>query len=404
MRYDKYSIHEEQIKEIGIYYIGILFWIVLVFIGTMTLQFLEEVIYVSASIFTILIVTHVILYRISYRFKYKYASFYYFLQSSVIFISAFIMPHGSPIVLVGLIPILIAESIHYFESSFKVLLAVILLYIPYSVAIATNYGVHELPFFLPILFFIVAISAFYSIHHAKQMKAWSRMQYYISELEAANQKIEELTIINERKRLARDLHDTLAQGLAGLIMKLEAIDVYVQQGNQDKSRQIIRDSMKQARNALRDARGAIDDLRSEAVSEINFVMEVENEIIRFENATSVDVTSSMQTIPPLTDVIRRHGIFIISESLTNIAKHAHASAVEVEISKDQKDLYIRITDNGAGFDTNSISEKHGHYGLIGMYERVRILNGTLNISSQKEIGTKVRIEIPLAQDGVEDEK
>ncbi len=403
MDYDKFFLFDDQPKTLNVYRVRLLFWILLVTVGTLLLQFIGEVLFVSAAIFFILMVLHILLYSFSNSLKRKYSLYYFLLQSCIIFISAFLLPHGSPIVLVGLLPILISESIHLFKSSFKVFLAVIILYIFYTVAIAVNYGVHELRIFIPILFFIVAIAVFYSILHVKEINAWRRMQYYINQLENANQKIEELTIRNERKRLARDLHDTMAQGLAGLIMKLEAIDVYIDQGNNAKSKQILLESMKQARTTLKDAREAIDDLRSKSLSEIIFVQEVEKEIVKFKEATSIKVNKSIEAIPPLSDLLKKHGIYIIRECLTNIAKHAHANLVELEVDVINADLCIRISDNGIGFDPNFIGKKSGHYGLLGVYERVRILHGIVNIESNKKFGTTVKIVIPFAQKGDQDE-
>ncbi len=80
--------------------------VILVYVGTIVLQFLEEVLNAQANIFTVLMILHTILYKFMYQFKLKYSSFYFFLQCTIIFISAFIMLHGSPIILIGLLPIL----------------------------------------------------------------------------------------------------------------------------------------------------------------------------------------------------------------------------------------------------------------------------------------------------------
>ncbi|MBU7591143.1 sensor histidine kinase [Metabacillus halosaccharovorans] len=385
--------HNDKVKNHSIYKNRMIFWITMVYVSTIVLQFLEDVLYVQASIFTALMILHSLLYKYPYQMKNRYSSFYFFLQCTIIFVSAFIMPHGSPIVLIGLLPILIAESIHFFENSFKVLLAVILLYLPYTFIVSLNYGIQKLPFYIPILFFIIAISAFYSILYVKQANAWANMQYYIRKLEAANQKIEELTIVNERKRLARDLHDTLAQGLVGLIMKLEAIDVHIQHGNKERSSQIVKESMHQARIALKEAREAIDDLRS--ISNVSIVQKIEEEIKKFMKTTSIQVKTTIGMIPELPDKIDQNVMYMISECLTNITKHAQATKVNVTIFIENKELCIQIADNGVGFNTNIIESQKGHYGLIGINERTRLLNGTITITSNEKAGTSVKMKIPL---------
>jgi len=377
-----------------IYKFRILFWVILVFISTLVLQFLEEVIYVQAVFFTMLMIFHLILHRYSELFKNKYAWLYFFLQCTIIFVSAFIMPHGSPAVLIGLLPILIAQSIHIFQHSLKVIFVVILLYLPYSYAISVNYGIQELPFFIPILFFIIAIAVFYSVLYVRQANAWRRMQYYLYELQQANQKIEELTIVSERKRIARDLHDTLAQGLAGLIMKLEAINIHLQNENNNQAKEIVKESMSQARIALKNAREAIDDLRSDSIAKVNFIQEVEKEILKFTQATSIEVKKTYESLPPLSSLIKQHCIYVIGECLMNVAKHAQASFVSISIWSEDGQLLIKIQDNGVGFNTNKIGKQVGHYGLLGLNERVRILDGEITIKSEKESGTRVLVKIP----------
>ncbi|XOQ14640.1 MAG: sensor histidine kinase [Shouchella clausii] len=398
----KENVHIEDhhiFDNLPIYRFRILFWVVLVWVATIVLQFLEDVIYVQAIFFTVFMLLYLTLHIFSRLFKHRYTWLYFFLQCSIIFVSAFIMPHGSPAVLLGLLPILIAQSIHIFNHSLKVIFIVVLLYLPYSYAISINYGIQELPFFIPILFFIIAIAVFYSILYVRQANAWRRMQYYLYELQLANQKIKELTIASERKRIARDLHDTLAQGLAGLIMKLEAVDIHLQNKNNERAKEIVQESMYQARTALKEAREAIDDLRADSIDEVDFVHEVEKEIIKFTDATSIEVNRSFETLPPLTNLIKQHCIYMIGECLMNIAKHAQASKVNISIWCDQGRMIVQIQDDGVGFNTNKIGKQIGHYGLIGVAERVRILNGEVDIKSEKGKGTRIFMSIPLTCTG-----
>lgn len=380
------------------YRFQLIFWVVIVLIATIVIQFLEEVMYEKAGMFFILMLIHLILHLFSIEFKNSFVWTYLVTQCSIIFISAFLMPEGSPVVLIGLLPILIAQSIYTFKNSLKVIFVVVLLYLVYSYAIIVNYGIQELPFFIPIFFFIMAIAIFYSILYVRQAKEWRRVQYYLLELQIANQKIEELTILNERKRIARDLHDTLAQGLAGLIMKLEAIDVYLQHENNKRAKKIVLEAMNQARFALKDARTAIGELRSESIKELDFLTEVEREISKFTCSTSIEVNRSFESLPDLPIYIKKHCLYVVSECLMNIAKHANSSQVSISIWSEEGMLYIDIQDNGIGFHTKTIGKKIGHYGILGLHERIRILNGEIKITSVKDEGTRVFVTIPYVSD------
>ncbi|UPK47383.1 hypothetical protein KET34_18125 [Paenibacillus pabuli] len=98
-----------------------------------------------------------------------------------------------------------------------------------------------------VLVVISYVSLFY-----RQVNARVRTQNFLRELELAHQKVEELTLTGERQRMARDLHDTLAQGLAGIIMQLEAASIHQEKGNQLKVQEIIRNARVQARQSLAD--------------------------------------------------------------------------------------------------------------------------------------------------------
>lgn len=107
------------------------------------------------------------------------------------------------------------------------------------------------------------------------------MKNYLTDLKESHRKVEELTIANERQRMARDLHDTLAQGVAGLLLQLGAADAHLVNGNTVRSQQIIQKAMDSARKTLKDARGAIDDLRYTSNQNINFNDDIQIEVNRF---------------------------------------------------------------------------------------------------------------------------
>ncbi len=117
---------------------------------------------------------------------------------------------------------------------------------------------------IPLVLFVVIYVTLY----IRQHEAREQAQNLLKELEAANQQlseyaaqVEDLTIATERQRLARDLHDTLSQGLAGLILQLEAVDANLKNERQDRAVEILQQSMEHARATLADARLAISDLR-----------------------------------------------------------------------------------------------------------------------------------------------
>lgn len=247
---------------------------------------------------------------------------------------------------------------------------------------------------VPILF----LTLVYTILYKRQAEAREQAQNLADELESTNRQlaeyaaqVEDLSIANERQRMARELHDTLSQGLAGLILQLEAADAHLAHNRNDKARSIVSNAMEQARLTLADARRAIDDLRQPALDDLESALRLE--LDRFTNATGIPVRFHSDQTPPLPDPVKETLIRALAESLTNIAHHAQARNVEVNFRMNDKSLSLTIQDDGQGFDPSAIPS--GHYGLLGIKERIRLVNGSVDIQSEKGKGTLLKVEIPL---------
>jgi len=251
---------------------------------------------------------------------------------------------------------------------------------------------------IPMVLFVVMFVSLYM----RQNDAREQAQALAAELEKANRQlsdyaaqVEDLTIANERQRMARELHDTLSQGLAGLILQLEAADAHLASNRSDKAQSIIGNAMEQARQTLTSARRAIDDLRQPFLDDLDSALR--HEINRFTEATGIPAQYHSDRTPPLPDSTKETLIRALAESLTNIAHHAHAQNVDVNVWVKDKSLLMTIQDDGQGFDASSIPS--GHYGILGIKERVRLVNGTFEIQSENGKGTALKIEIPLALSG-----
>lgn len=373
-------------------------WIFIIYSESVILQHLSSGLNLPQSVlFTVIIILHILLYLHAHRVA-KYFSWAYFVvQGGLIFSSAFLLPDSFSIVLVGLMPILVGQSIGIYYKPLKVILVFLISYVLFCVAVVWHNDGKQFVLFIPLFFLIAVVIIAYVILFLKQVQARIHTQNVLKELEIAHQKVEELTIANERQRMARDLHDTLAQGLAGLIMQLEAIDAHLTKGSTQRAQEIVQQSMSQVRRTLSDSRRAIDNLRSKTISEVDFAEAVEEEIQRFTMATSIRVIRNIKIKASVPRLLFEHGLFIISECLTNVAKHSHANTVWINILDNEGKIEIEIRDDGKGFDTDIIAKQTGHYGIIGIHERVRMLGGKINISSIFQEGTAIKIEAPLTK-------
>jgi len=238
----------------------------------------------------------------------------------------------------------------------------------------------------------------YVVLYSRQAEARMQAQKLLRELEGANRqlteyaaRVEDMTIAAERERMARELHDTLSQGLAGLILQLEAADAHLAANHPERARGILEQSMEKARGTLREARLAIDDLRQPTGGDLAEAIEQEAE--RFTRATSLECEPSIELKAEVPETVSETAIRVISEGLTNIARHARARNVTLRLSEVGGEMEIEIRDDGVGFDPKAVQA--GHYGLLGMRERVRLAGGRLEVQSEVGKGTCILIQLPL---------
>ncbi|MGH2479725.1 MAG: sensor histidine kinase, partial [Ktedonobacteraceae bacterium] len=218
------------------------------------------------------------------------------------------------------------------------------------------------------------------IAHAELKAAHEQLEEYAVE-------VEDLTLIAERQRLARELHDTLAQGLVGLTMQLETIDALLLKQQANQARAIVQQAMTRARATITEARAAIEDLRTETQDTRSFAQAVQGEIQRFTSATGICCTCSLPETLLLPPALHEHLLRLVAEGLMNIARHAQATRAWVRANGDQQGLTFEIGDDGIGFDPEAAARQTGHYGLLGLRERARLLQGQLQVISTPDKGT-----------------
>ncbi len=213
-------------------------------------------------------------------------------------------------------------------------------------------------------------------------------------LERSARDIESLTLMAERQRMARELHDTLAQGLAGIILQMEAADSYLEKSDMRKAQSIIQQAMIRARQALSESRQVIDNLRKKSYDPEAFVEWMEKETARFAKETDIpchlDVDLPLHMPVDMQLAIQR----ILGEGLMNIKKHARATQARLSVKEQKAAIEVRIADNGRGFLVGEISEDQGRYGLLGIEERAAELGGEFVIETEPGEGTILIVCLP----------
>ncbi len=320
---------------------------------------------------------------------------YFIIQGLIVFDCAVIMNEGFEAIFLGLIPLLIAQSVSIYRKRGYVLLIIFLYYALFSGIIILYDGFSGIHRYLPILILMTVAIWVYNTMFNNQVALRRKSQIMARELETAYTKVEELTRENERERVARDLHDTLSQGVTALVLQLEAVSANLENGQIERAKEIVSHTSSHARETLSESRAVLQALREPEIKKVNFREKFEAEILRFKHLYNGRLDVDIRLSDDLKEAIGNQVVLILRESLNNIYKHAKASQVSVLIYCHEDVLTMKISDNGIGFSQGKIKHFYGHFGIIGMEERIKSINGKLEVMSKKKQGTTIDIRVPL---------
>lgn len=205
-------------------------------------------------------------------------------------------------------------------------------------------------------------------------------------------------VLAERTRIARELHDNLAQEMSGISVQLEVVartmppDASAARNHLDRARL-------QVRHGLAEARRYVWELRSPVLEDNDLPTALKETARRLthdtEIQTQVEVNGSFR---PLTRVVEDNLLRIGQEAMNNAVKHAQAQRISVNLVFDARRVQLSVRDDGRGFDNRAASNgQDGHFGLVGMRERAEQIGGTLSINSSPGSGTEVVADVPISE-------
>ncbi len=202
-------------------------------------------------------------------------------------------------------------------------------------------------------------------------------------------------VLSERTRLAQELHDTLEQTLTGIALQMDTATRLV-----EKSPDEANHHFKLARTLLRqgqlDIRRSVWDLRSRALDQFDLASILTASSRQLTDGTNVSVNVRAHgRVRPLSDIIEDNLLRIAQEALTNVIKHSGATTATIDLDYGVENVLLEIKDNGNGFSADYPGPEEGHFGLLGISERVKRIGGEVTFESTPEIGTTVRVKIPL---------
>ncbi len=208
------------------------------------------------------------------------------------------------------------------------------------------------------------------------------------------------TRVDERTRIARELHDTLLQSFHGLLLRFQAVSNLLPAG---ETKQRLDGAIEQAAEAITEGRDAVQELRSAAVvtNDLAEAIRALGDELAAEKGSQnapvfrVHVEGTARSVDPM---LRDEVYRIVAEGLRNAFRHAGAGRIEVEIHYDERELRLRLRDDGKGMDARVLDEERhgGHWGLRGMRERAKLVGGSLEVWSELDSGSEIELRIPAS--------
>jgi two-component system, NarL family, sensor histidine kinase LiaS len=220
----------------------------------------------------------------------------------------------------------------------------------------------------------------------------SSLQKVVNEKADLAEKAHSAAIIEERQRLARDLHDAVSQQLFALNMMTSAC-VRLIDTNVEAARNQMKDIAEIATTAQGEMRALLLHLRPVQLSGDTLRVGVLKLLSELEQKSNVTFEANIHEIELASKGIEDHLFRIVQEGLGNVLRHAEATKVEILLEQRERHILMRIRDNGKGFDITK--EKIASYGLKTMKERCEEIGGTLTITSKLEQGTSLDVRIPV---------
>jgi signal transduction histidine kinase len=202
-----------------------------------------------------------------------------------------------------------------------------------------------------------------------------------------------LAVTEERNRMAREIHDTLAQGFTGIIVQLGVADSLLA-ADQDDVRKRLLTAQNLARTSLQEARRSVWNLRPNSLQGHTLPDAIRVHLDQWQAQTGLAATFTVDgAARPLAAETEETVLRVAQEALNNIAKHAHASTVTATLTIAADTVRLRVCDDGIGVAAAVPQTDGGGFGLVSMRERVSRLGGTLELESAPGQGTCVQIEI-----------
>jgi len=203
-------------------------------------------------------------------------------------------------------------------------------------------------------------------------------------------------VLEERSRLAREMHDTVIQGCTSASVLLEA-SLSVRNSTPEMRQELLENARDLVRSTIEESRRAVWNLRETPPAPGGVAAHLAEVARQIGSQAGIPITCESTGAPVVVDQEREHHLLlVVREALNNAVRHGHPRSIRVEFRSGRRSLSIAIVDDGCGFDPAALGDgASGHYGLVGMRERIEYLDGSLDVKSSPGHGTRIAITVPV---------
>ncbi|MFB2979572.1 sensor histidine kinase [Microseira sp. BLCC-F43] len=241
-------------------------------------------------------------------------------------------------------------------------------------------------FGLTLLFILLLVNALLAERQSREQLLLANNQ-----LRQYALRIEDQAMLQERNRIAREIHDSLGHALTAQSIQLENALLFLPPGA-EKTESFLREAKQLGSKALQEVRRSISTLRSDPLQGQSLAAAIAKTVAEFQNATGIIPDCTLELSQPLPTEISTALYRIIQESLTNIYKHSGATQVSLHLQQSREAIHLEIVDNGQGFDPK---QNTTGFGLQGMQERTAALGGQFSLTSEPQKGCRITVSIRL---------
>lgn len=252
-----------------------------------------------------------------------------------------------------------------------------------------HFGMHvvaeSLVFGLGIFFVLQLTNKILAERQMRQQLAQAHEQ-----LQQYSHKIEELATVQERNRIARDIHDSLGHALTSLNIQMQtAVKLWEKEPVQARS--FLTQAQELGKTAMQEVRKSISTLREDAPEEPPLEAKINTLVDDFRKGTGLPIFTNISRCSSVQLPVAKTIYRIVQEALTNIFKYAEATEVQIQLKSTPEGIYLTVEDNGRGFDPN---QNPSGFGLRGMQERIAGVNGHFQLITSPGNGCRIKVEIP----------